>query len=109
MEKLLGMKEIIIAVALVLMMNLAFDNCIATRDTAKINKVEIGMTKDDIKHLLGTPLFKNADQEVEEWGDRKLVGEIAGPKQMLFIVTFDSDGKVIAYQSVKERPSYHPY
>lgn len=109
MKKIQIMKEMIIAVVLVLVMNLAFGSCIATRDTTRINKVEIGMSKGDIKHLLGTPLFKNANEEVEEWGYRKSVGEIAGSEQMLFIVTFDSDGRVIAYQSVKEHPSYHPY
>jgi len=39
MKTIMKMKEIIIAVALVLVMNLAFDSCIATRDTTKINKV----------------------------------------------------------------------
>ena len=39
----------------------------------------------------------------------KLVGEIAGPESMIFVVTFDNDGKVIAYNSVKEHPYYHPY
>ncbi len=34
----------IVAVMLTLVMSLAFDSCIATRDTTKINKVELGMT-----------------------------------------------------------------
>lgn len=88
-------------------MSVSVSSCIATRDTTKINKVEIGMNKDDIKHLLGTPLFKNANEEVEEWGYRKTVGEIIDAEEMLFIVSFDSDGKVIGYQSVKEHPAIH--
>ena len=109
MKTMQKMKEVIIAVALVLVMNLSFGSCIATRDTTKINKVEIGMTKSDVKKLLGTPLFRNANEEVEEWGYRKSVGEIVDPEQMIFIVTFDNDGKVTAYQSVKEHPSHHSH
>ena len=74
-------------------MNLAFDSCIATRDTTKINKVEMGMSKSDIQHLLGTPLFKNADETGEQWGYRKVVGEIIDAEEMLFVVTFDNDGR----------------
>jgi hypothetical protein len=76
MKKMMKMKEIVIAVMLVLVMNMAFDSCIATRDTTKINKVEIGMNKSDIQHLLGKPLFKNADETGEQWGYRKVVGEV---------------------------------
>lgn len=90
-------------------MALSLSGCITTRDTVKINKVEMGMTKSDIQDLLGTPLFKNANETGEEWGYRKMVGEIAGPEQMLFIVTFDNNGKVIAYNSVKDYTYYHPY
>ena len=103
------MKEIIMTVALVLVLALGFNSCIATRDTTKINKVEMGMSKSDIKHLLGTPLFKNADETGEQWGYRKVVGEILDSEEMLFLVTFDNDGKVVAYNSVKEFPSHrHP-
>lgn len=99
-------RELIIAVMLVLVMNFTLDSCIATRDTTKINKVELGMTKGEIQHLLGTPLFKNADETGEQWGYRKLVGKIIDHEEMLFIVTFDQDGKVISYNSVKEHPGY---
>ena len=103
------MKEIVIAVMLVLVINLGLDSCIATRDTTKINKVEMGMNKSDIQHLLGNPLFKNADETGEQWGYRKVVGEVIDAEEMLFIVTFDNEGKVIAYNSVKEFPPHrHP-
>ena len=109
MKTIMKMKEMMIAVALVVVMNLAFDSCIATRDTTKINKVELGMSKSDIQHLLGNPLFKNADETGEQWGYRKVVGEIIDAEEMLFVVTFDNDGKVVAYNSVKEFPSHrHP-
>ncbi|MBR5638142.1 MAG: outer membrane protein assembly factor BamE [Muribaculaceae bacterium] len=97
------------AIIITLVMALSLSGCITTRDTVKINKVEMGMTKSDIQDLLGTPLFKNANETGEEWGYRKMVGEIAGPEQMLFIVTFDNNGKVIAYNSVKDYTYYHPY
>lgn len=103
------MKEIVIAVMLVLVINLGLDSCIATRDTTKINKVEMGMNKSDIRHLLGKPLFKNADETGEQWGYRKVVGEVIDAEEMLFVVTFDNEGKVIAYNSVKEFPPHrHP-
>lgn len=109
MKTIIKMKEMMIAVALVVVMNLAFDSCIATRDTTKINKVEMGMSKSDIQHLLGTPLFKNADETGEQWGYRKVVGEVIDAEEMLFVVTFDNDGKVVAYNSVKEFPPHrHP-
>lgn len=103
------MKEIVIAVMLVLVINLGLDSCIATHDTTKINKVEMGMNKSDIRHLLGKPLFKNADETGEQWGYRKVVGEVIDAEEMLFVVTFDNDGKVVAYNSVKEFPPHrHP-
>lgn len=97
------------AIIITLVMVLSLSSCIATRDTVKINKVEMGMTKSDIQKLLGTPLFKNTNETGEEWGYRKMVGEIAGPESMIFVVTFNNDGKVIAYNSVKDYPYYHSY
>ena len=103
------MKEIVIAVMLVLVINLGLDSCIATRDTTKINKVEMGMNKSGIRHLLGKPLFKNADEAGEQWGYRKVVGEVIDAEEMLFVVTFDNGGKVVAYHSAKEFPPHrHP-
>ena len=97
------------AILLSIALSVSLNSCVATRDTVKINKVEMGMTKSDIQNLLGTPLFKNANESGEEWGYRKMVGEIAGPESMIFVVTFDNDGKVVAYNSVKDHPYYHPY
>ena len=97
------------AILLSIALSVSLNSCVATRDTVKINKVEMGMTKSDIQNLLGTPLFKNANEAGEEWGYRKMVGEIAGPESMIFVVTFDNDGKVVAYNSVKDHPYYHPY
>ncbi len=97
------------AILLSIALSVSLNSCVATRDTVKINKVEMGMTKSDIQNLLGTPLFKNANETGEEWGYRKLVGEIAGPESMIFVVTFNNDGKVVAYNSVKDHPYYNPY
>ena len=90
-----------------MILSLSLSSCISTRDTVRINKVEMGMNKEEIQHLLCKPLFKNANETSEEWGYRKMVGEIAGPEAMLFIVTFDTNGKVMAYNSVKDYPYYH--
>ena len=92
-----------------MILSLSLSSCISTRDTVRINKVEMGMNKEEIKDLLGKPLFKNANETGEEWGYRKMVGEIAGPEAMLFLVTFDTNGKVIAYNSVKDLSNYKPY
>ena len=106
MKTMIKLKEVIIALALVLVLNLGLDSCIATRDTTKINKVELGMDKGDIQHLLGKPLFKNADETGEQWGYRKVVGEVIDAEEMLFVVTFGNEGKVVAYNTVKEFPPH---
>lgn len=95
MKTIIKLKEVIIAVALVLVLNLGLDSCIATRDSTKINKVEMGMDKSDIQHLLGTPLFKNADESGEQWGYRKVVGEVIDAEEMLFLVTFDNGNDIL--------------
>jgi len=103
------MKKLLQILLLLLVTTLGSSSCISTRDAARINQVEIGMTKDDIQRLLGNPLFKNADMTGEEWGYRKLMGEVIDAHEMIFIVSFDTDGKVIAYDSVKEHPHFHHY
>ena len=96
------MKKInMITLTLLLMTGMGTTSCISTRDTVRLNKVELGMNKSDIQHLLGTPLFKNANEQGEKWGYRKYVGEITDSEEMYFIVRFDANDRVIAYQSVK--------
>ena len=95
-----------ITMALVLMMGMATTSCVSTRDTVRINQVELGMDKSDIQKLLGTPLFKNANENGEKWSYRKYVGELADAEEMYFIVKFDANDRVIAYQSVKA-PNRH--
>ena len=90
-----------ITVTLLITMGMVTTSCIATRDTVRLNQVELGMDKSDILHLLGTPLFKNANGQGEKWGYRKYVGEITDSEEMYFIVRFDTNDRVIAYQSVK--------
>lgn len=99
------MKKLLIAS--LIMVELMTTSCIATRSTTQINKVEVGMTKTDITKLLGKPTFKNGDIAGEQWGYRKMIGEIAGPEEALFIVTFDNQGNVVAYETIKDRPHFH--
>ena len=96
-----------ITMALVLMMGMATTSCVSTRDTVRINQVELGMDKSDIQKLLGTPLFKNANENGEKWGYRKYVGELADAEEMYFIVKFDANDRVTAYQSVKAPNRHH--
>ncbi len=98
------MKRIVFMMMLVMSMSLC--SCISTRDSVNINKVEVGMNKTEIQSLLGKPLFKNANEIGEEWGYRKVVGEIIDAEEMLFIVTFDNNERVVAYRSVKEFPRF---
>lgn len=86
---------------------LMMSSCVVTRSTTKINKVEVGMTKSEISKLLGTPIFKNGDTTEEQWGYRKMIGEVAGPEEVIFLVTFDNLGKVISYETIKDHPHYH--
>lgn len=99
MKKLLFMSFFITALTL--------NSCIVTRSTTKINKVEVGMTKSEINKLLGTPMFKNGDTAGEQWGYRKIIGEVAGPEEVIFLVTFDNQGKVVAYETIKDHPHHH--
>ena len=96
-----------ITLTLLLMTGMGTTSCISTRDTVRLNKVELGMNKCDIQHLLGTPLFKNANEQGEKWGYRKYVGEITDSEEMYFIVKFDTNDRVIAYQSVKAPDRNH--
>lgn len=94
---------------LALMGCLLTTSCIATRSTAQINKVEVGMDKAEIRKLLGTPEFKNGDAEAEQWAYQKMVGEIAGPEPVYFLVTFNKEGKVIAYETVRQHHGHLHY
>ncbi|WP_407403131.1 outer membrane protein assembly factor BamE [Sodaliphilus sp.] len=92
------MKKIIIALAV--MMSITATSCIATRSTTQVAKVEVGMDKNDVRKLLGQPETKNGDLISEQWVYRKMLGEIAEPVETYFLVNFNADGKVIAYQSI---------
>lgn len=97
-------KQLLLSFIIVITM---MSSCITTRSTAKFNKVEVGMTKNDISQLLGTPIFKNGDIMGEQWGYRKMIGEIAGPEEVIFLVTFDNQGKVVGYETLKEHQHIH--
>lgn len=86
---------------------LSMTSCITTRSTTKINQIELGMTKEDIRSLLGTPVYRNAWQEGEQWGYHKQVGEIAGPEQVLLVISFDADGKVTEFETQRDFPHRH--
>lgn len=63
----------------------------------------MGMTKDDIRRLLGSPLYRNAWQGGgEQWGYRKQVGEIVSPEQVLVVVSFDDGGMVVGVETVRD-------
>lgn len=83
-------------------------SCLTTLSSTRINKVEVGMTKNDITHLLGKPMSKNGDIMGEQWIYQKIIGEVADPEEVLFLVNFDSQGRVVGYQTLKNHP-HHPH
>lgn len=95
------MKKVFVLLAL--MGCLLTTSCITTRSTAQINKVEVGMDKAEIHELLGNPELRNGDTEAEQWVYQKMVGEIAGPEPVFFLVTFNKEGKVVAYDTIKQQ------
>ena len=101
------MKRTLFVAFVALFMSQALISCVSTRSTSKINKIEIGMSKEDIRKLLGNPVYRNAWQDGEQWGYHKQVGEIAGPEQVLLVVSFDGNGKVAQFETVKEFPRMH--
>lgn len=81
-------------------------SCMATLSSTRMNKVEVGMTKSEITHLLGKPMCKNGDTMGEQWIYQKMVGEVAGPEEVLFFVNFDNQGRVVGYQTMKNHPHH---
>lgn len=92
---------------IVVALSLTMTSCVTTLSTQRINRVEVGMTRENIRHLLGTPEFKNGNLDGEQWGYHLLVGEIAGPEERLFLVTFDANGRVVDYRTINDRPHHH--
>ena len=101
------MKRTLFVVFVALFMSQALISCVSTRSTSKINKIEIGMSKEDIRKLLGNPVYRNAWQDGEQWGYHKQVGEIAGPEQVLLVVSFDGNGRVAQLETMRDSPPIH--
>ena len=101
------MKRTLFVAFVALFMSQAFISCVSTRSTSKINKIEIGMSKEDIRKLLGNPVYRNAWQDGEQWGYHKQVGEIAGPEQVLLVVSFDGNGRVAQLETMRDSPPIH--
>lgn len=98
------MKKTLFTALAALFMSQTLVSCITTSSTGKINRIDLGMTKEEIRHLLGNPVYRNAWQEGEQWGWHKQVGEIAGPEQVLLVVSFDGNGRVAQFETVQEFP-----
>ena len=101
------MKRVLLVAFVALFMSQALISCVSTRSTSKISRIELGMTREDIRKLLGNPVYRHAWQDGEQWGYHKQVGEIAGPEQVLLVVSFDGNGKVAQFETVKEFPRMH--
>ena len=88
-------------------MSQALISCVSTRSTSKISRIELGMTREDIRKLLGNPVYRHAWQDGEQWGYHKQVGEIAGPEQVLLVVSFDGNGRVAQLETMRDSPPIH--
>ena len=88
-------------------MSQALISCVSTRSTSKISRIEFGMTREDIRKLLGNPVYRHAWQDGEQWGYHKQVGEIAGPEQVLLVVSFDGNGRVAQLETMRDSPPIH--
>ena len=88
-------------------MSQALISCVSTRSTSKISRIELGMSKEDIRKLLGNPVYRHAWQDGEQWGYHKQVGEIAGPEQVLLVVSFDGNGRVAQLETMRDSPPIH--
>ena len=101
------MKRVLLVAFVALFMSQALISCVSTRSTSKINKIEIGMSKEDIRKLLGNPVYLHAWQDGLQWGYHKQVGEIAGPEQVLLVGSFDGNGKVAQFETMRDFPPIH--
>lgn len=94
---------------LMISMSLTLTSCFTTRGSKQMNQVELGMTKSDIQNLLGKPFFRNANEGVEEWGYHKMVNGPEGLEEVIFVVSFDQKGHVVAYDTMRELPYFHRF
>ncbi|MBW8039450.1 MAG: outer membrane protein assembly factor BamE [Planctomycetes bacterium] len=86
------------------MLCLTMSGCYAiNRDN--LNKIEIGMSREQVREIMGKPRIREADKDQERWlyhTERSMVYTIA-----LTPVVFNKDGKVIGwgrhFWSEKER------
>ena len=101
------MKRVLLVAFVALFMSQALISCVSTRSTSKINKIEIGMSKEDIRKLFGNPVYRRAWQDGEQWGYHKHVGEIAGPEQVWLVVSFDGNGRVAPFETIRDFPPIH--
>ena len=101
------MKRTLFVAFVALFMSQALISCVSTRSTSKINKIEIGMSKEDIRKLLGNPVYRHAWQDGAHWGYHKQVGGIAGPEQVLLVVSFDGNGGVAQLETMRDFPPIH--
>ena len=101
------MKRVLLVAFVALFMSQALISCVSTRSTSKISRIELGMTREDIRKLLGNPVYRNAWQDGEQWGYHKQVGEIAGPEQGVLVVSFDGNGRVAQSETMRDIPPIH--
>ena len=101
------MKRVLLVAFVALFMSQALISCVSTRSTSKISRIELGMSKEDIRKLLGNPVYRHAWQDGEQWGYHKQVGEIAGPEQVLLVVSFDGNGRVAQLETMRDSPPIH--
>ena len=42
----------------------------------------------------------------EQWIYQKMIGEVAGPEEIQFLVNFDNQGRVVGFETLKNHPHH---
>lgn len=84
-------------------MVLLLAGCATSRSVKQISRVEIGMSQKKVKRLLGAPEYRSATTENQQWGfKREQSDEVIGIDEVVFLVTFDNNGKVVAFRTMSD-------
>lgn len=62
--------------------------------------IERGMTKQQVREILGKPRIVSFDQDIDRWEYNKKEGGLLDPYYVRVIVDFDQNDRVVRYQSI---------
>ncbi len=83
-------------IVIFLILSLFLSGCVVSRNVENLNKLEIGMTKDQVLSIMGKPQLREADAEMEWWSYQTRLPMYELKDSDLTPVAFE-DGKVIGW------------